>query len=211
MLSRVVPANYERPWRPALGRIAKGPRGPSMEGELRLARELLDLRRDGEQTVLDLACGTGNFTRELGRAVGRAGLAVGVDVSETMLARAAERARGAGLPNVAYVREAAEALPLADGVCEAVCCFAALHLFADPFAALGRVHDVLRPNGRLAILTSVRRAPVPARPLESALGVMTGKRLFGRDELVDALRRCALEVSDQRIAGVTQVVAARRR
>ena len=40
---------------------------------------------------------------------------------------------------------------------------------------------------------------------------MTGMRLFGRDELVDALRRCGLEVSDQRIAGVTQVVAARRR
>ena len=95
---------------------------------------------------------------------------MGVDVSETMLARAAERARGAGLPNVAYVREAAEALPLADGVCDAVCCFAALHLFADPFAALGRVHDVLRPSGRLAIRTSVRRAPVPARPLESRSG-----------------------------------------
>ena len=67
------------------------------------------------------------------------------------------------------------------------------------------------PSGRLAILTSVRRAPVPARPLESALGVLTGMRLFGRDELVDALRRCGFEVSDQRIAGVTQVVAARRR
>ena len=142
MLSRVVPAIYERPWRPALGRIAKGPWGPSMEGELRGRSARRRAVGRAARGLGDLACGTGNFTRELGRAVGRAGLAVGVDVSETMLARAAERARGAGLPNVAYVRAAAEALPLDDGVFDAVCCFAARHLFADPFAALGCVHDV---------------------------------------------------------------------
>ncbi len=167
-----------------------------------LARELLDLHRDREQAVLELACGTGNLTCELGRPVG---LAVGVDVSETMLVRAAERARGVGLSNVAYVRAAAEALPFATGVFDAVCCFVALHLFADPFGALGRVHDILRPRG--GSRSSPRCAALPHRRVRSSRrsGVLTGLRLFGRDELVDALRRCGFEVANRRIAGLTQV------
>ena len=68
MVTRLVPAIYERYWRPALGRVAKGVTGPGMAEEMRIARLLLGL---GEgDTVLDLACGPGNFSREFARAVG---------------------------------------------------------------------------------------------------------------------------------------------
>ena len=210
MLSRLVPRIYERPWRPALGRIAKGPLGPSMEGELRLARELLRLERGGGAIVLDVACGTGNFTRELARTVGPAGLAVGIDVSETMLARAVAMTSAAGLPNAAYVRGDAEELAFSDGAFDAVCCFAALHLFSDPLRALDRTRSVLRPGGRVAILTSARRAPRPLRAAESALAAATGMRLFGRDEVVAALRARGFDELEWRLAGVTQFVAGRR-
>ena len=61
MLTGLVPTIYERWWRPALGRIAKGLLGPGMADEHRIARLLLGLTPgDG---VLDIACGTGNFTR----------------------------------------------------------------------------------------------------------------------------------------------------
>ena len=68
MITRLVPAIYERYWRPALGRVVKGLTGPGMAEEIRIARLLLGL---GEgDTVLDVACGPGNFTREFARAVG---------------------------------------------------------------------------------------------------------------------------------------------
>lgn len=43
MVTRLVPAIYERYWRPALSRVAKGLMGPGMEEEIRIARLLLGL------------------------------------------------------------------------------------------------------------------------------------------------------------------------
>ena len=72
MVGRMVPTIYERWWRPALGRVAKGVLGPGMAEEHRIARLLLGLSPgDG---VLDVACGTGNFTRDFARSVGGEGL-----------------------------------------------------------------------------------------------------------------------------------------
>ena len=86
MLTGVVPTVYERWWRPALGRVAKGLLGPGMADEHRIARLLLGLTPgDG---VLDVACGPGNFTRRFAHLAGQTGLAVGIDASPTMLERA---------------------------------------------------------------------------------------------------------------------------
>lgn len=210
MLSGVVPAIYERWWRPVLGRLFKGPLGPSMEGEHRLVRELLRLEPGDGSTVLDVACGTGSFTRELARVVGPAGLAVGIDVSETMLARATADAGRAGLRNVAYVRGDAEALAFAERSFDAASCFAALHLFSDPMRALDRIHAVLRPGGRLAIMTSARRCPRPVGDIESKLGELGGMWVFVPRELRAALRTRGFEVLDWQLAGFSQFVAGRR-
>ena len=160
MLSGPVPRIYERWWRPALGRIFKGVLGPGMADEHRIARLLLALSPgDG---VLDVACGTGNFSRDFARTVGPDRPRRGIDVSETMLARAVEDTAG-GLRNVAYVRGDAQELPFLDKSFDAVCCFAALHLFADPMRALDRMTEVLTPGGRIAIFTT-RAAPDGAAP-----------------------------------------------
>ena len=107
MLTRAVPEIYERWWRPALGRVAKGVFGPGMAEEMRIARLLLGLvPGDG---VLDIACGTGNFTRHFARAVGPTGLVAGLDASTTMLNRAVEDT--GGMEQVAYIRGDAQSLP----------------------------------------------------------------------------------------------------
>jgi SAM-dependent methyltransferase len=112
MLTEAVPRIYERWWRPTLGRVAKGVLGPGMADEHRIARLLLSLSPgDG---VLDVACGTGNFSRDFARTVGIDGLVVGIDVSETMLTRAVEDTRRSTLSNAAYVRGDAQELPFAD-------------------------------------------------------------------------------------------------
>src|SRR3954454_2055957 len=127
MLSSVVPRIYERWWRPALGRAAKGVFGPGMSDEKRIARLRLALSPgDG---VLDVGCGTGNFTRDFARSAGPDGLGVGLDVSQTMLRRAVDDPRTANLDQVAYVRADAADAPFLDSSFDAVCCFAALNLF----------------------------------------------------------------------------------
>ena len=69
--------------------------------------------------------------------------------------------------NLALIRGDATDLPFDDGSFDAVCCFAALHLFADPFAALDDMRRVLGDGGRIAIMTSVRRQLMlaPVKPL----------------------------------------------
>ena len=207
MLSGVVPRVYERWWRPALGRLMKGVLGPGMADEHRIARLLLGLSPgDG---VLDVACGTGNFSRDFARSVGPAGLVVGIDVSETMLTRAVDNTRRSGLEQVAYVRGDAQELPFRDHSFDAVCCFAAFHLFADPMRALDRMAAVLGPHGRIALFTSVRGRSAPLRTVESVLGARSGARLFERRELVHALEERGFTEIRQRVTGITQFVGGR--
>jgi ubiquinone/menaquinone biosynthesis C-methylase UbiE len=207
MQTSAVPRIYERWWRPALGRMFKGVLGPGMADEHRIARLLLALSPgDG---VLDVACGTGNFSRDFGRSVGPHGLVVGIDVSETMLTRAVADTGAAGLANTAYVRGDAQELPLLDKSFDAVCCFAAFHLFTDPMRALDRMTAVLTPGGRIAIFTTARHRTAPVRTAESLLARRSGARLFEEHELVDALRERGYEDLRQRVAGITQFVGAR--
>jgi ubiquinone/menaquinone biosynthesis C-methylase UbiE len=207
MLSSVVPRIYERWWRPGLGRVAKGAFGPGMSEEKRIARLLLALSPgDG---VLDVGCGTGNFTREFARSVGPDGLAVGLDVSQTMLARAVRDTASAGYDQVAYVRADAADAPFLDASFDAVCCFAALNLFADPYAALDSFTRVLTPGGRLAIFTSARGRSVPLRTFERVVRARSGMNMFERDELVNALAERGFENVRQRLTGMTQFVGGR--
>jgi SAM-dependent methyltransferase len=208
MLTGVVPRIYERWWRPMLGRVAKGVFGPGWDEEKRIARLLLGLSPgDG---VLDVACGTGPFTRDFARAVGPDGLVVGIDVSETMLSRAVSDTRSAGLPDrAAFVRGDASELPFRDRSFDAVCCFAAIHLFADPFRALDRMTAVLNPGGRIAIFTSALGRTAPMRGFERLIQMRSGMRMFEQDEIVGALQERGYADVRQRVAGFTQFVGGR--
>jgi ubiquinone/menaquinone biosynthesis C-methylase UbiE len=207
MLTSVVPRIYERWWRPALGRVAKGAFGPGMNEEKRIARLLLALAPgDG---VLDVGCGTGNFTRDFAKSVGPDGLVVGLDVSQTMLARAVRDTETAGHEQVAYVRGDAAAAPFLNASFDGVCCFAALNLFADPYAALDSFTRVLTPGGRLAIFTSVRGRSLPLRTFERVMQAQSGMNMFERDELVDALVERGFTNVRQRLTGMTQFVGGR--
>jgi ubiquinone/menaquinone biosynthesis C-methylase UbiE len=206
MTTRFVPMVYERYWRPALGRIAKGITGPGMDEEVRIARLLMGLSPG--DVVLDVACGPGNFSREFARGVGGAGLVVGIDASRTMLERGATDLERAGLANLALIRGNAVELPFRDDSFDALCCFAALHLFPEPLAALGEMTRVLAPGGRIALMTSVRRQ-ITLPPLKPLLERASGMRVFEPDEIVTALRMRGFREIHQRLAGMVQFVGGR--
>ena len=121
---------YERLWRPFWGRLFMGAMGPGTSGEREIAIEMLDLGED--DTVLDVGCGPGNFTRAFAEEAPD-GLVVGLDASGPMLERAV---RETAAENVEYVRADASRLPFRDASFDGVCCFAALYLIEEPQRAI---------------------------------------------------------------------------
>ncbi|HEY1918749.1 MAG TPA: methyltransferase domain-containing protein [Streptosporangiaceae bacterium] len=212
-----VPRVYERWWRPALFRVVKGPGGPSVAAEHRLARDWLALSPG--DTVLDVACGPGNFTRGMAIAAGRTGLAVGLDASVTMLERAVSEGRGrlaagagqaAGGTGPVYVRADASHLPFRAASFDGVCCFAALPMFADPMGALDQMAAVLRPGGRIVLMASYARGGAVRSAAERLPGRMVGMRIFGSNELTGALQVRGFTGIRQHAAGLTQFVGGTR-
>jgi ubiquinone/menaquinone biosynthesis C-methylase UbiE len=110
---------------------------------------------------------------------------------------------------VSYVRGDVIEMPFRDASFDAVCCFAALNLFARPMAALDSMTRVLTPGGRIAIFTSVGGRSAPFNALATAVAARSGIHVFGRRELVDALEDRGYVEIRQRIAGVTQFVGGR--
>jgi SAM-dependent methyltransferase len=206
MANRMVPPIYERFSRPLVGRLFMGAKGPGTRGEHRIALEMLSL--SGGEQVLDVGCGPGNFTRDFAQAAPE-GLVVGIDASKAMLAFGGRRTEGA---NTAYVRCDASSLPFRDESFDAICCFGALHLFAEPMRALDEIVRVLAPGGRVALLVLASPHPPGRRRRlvqRMALSVLC-MRIFAREDLPQALGDRGLTDIEQRVIRYGQFVSARK-
>ena len=204
MVSRALPLIYQRFWRPLGGRLLMGLTGPGTGEEHRMALSMLSIA-PGER-VLDVACGPGNFTRDFARAASD-GLVVGIDASAPMLDVAVRDTRDT---NVAYLRGDACALPFRDGSFDAICCFAALYLIEEPMRALAEIVRVLAPGGRLALLSSCNRGPLPAATANAIVRRLSGVRVFGRDDLTRALSDDGLVEIERQVSGLAQFVSAHK-
>ncbi|MHC9292598.1 methyltransferase domain-containing protein [Mycobacterium sp. LTG2003] len=135
-------------------------------------------------TALDVGSGPGNITAALAKAAGLDGVALGVDISEPMLARAVEAEAGR---QVGFLRADAQRLPFRDESFDAVVSLAVLQLIPDPVAALSEMVRVLRPGRRMAVM-------VPTAGHGAALRFLSrgGARLFAEDELGDVFEDLGL-------------------
>jgi len=110
----------------------------------------LDLRR--EDTVLDIAAGTGHLSRAMAPAVERV---VGIDLTPEMLDEARRAAAGQGLANTEFVEGNAVDLPYADGAFPMVTSRLAIHHFDEPAVQVAEMVRVCAPGGRVAVVDMV--------------------------------------------------------
>ena len=191
MRFRPLVAVYESIWRPLFTRLAGGTDPASETGRL-----IEWLEPTPGATVLDLACGPGNTTRQLSAGIDGASV-VGLDLSVPMLTEAV-RATPESSP-IGFARVDAHTLPIGDATVDVAHCAAALYLFGDPAAVIGEVARVLRPGGRFIGMTLV--APLqPLQPLggvgrvaEQAFAGLSGLRYFGARELEEMSGAAGLE------------------
>jgi ubiquinone/menaquinone biosynthesis C-methylase UbiE len=203
MNSPFVATVYERLWRPIAFYAASG---VTTRAEQRRAAEAL--RLSGATRLLDVACGPGNFTRRLAQQLSGGGLAIGFDISESMLTRAVLDNSG---PSTCYVRGDARMLPFADETFEAVCCFGALYLMPEPFRVADEMVRVLKPGGRIAILTSYAGQAAPIRYALTTGASVIGLRMFDRNAFVDLFSSTGLIDIEQQTQRALQFVTAGKR
>lgn len=153
------------------------------------------------ETVLDLGAGGGFDCFLAGRAVGKAGRAIGVDMTPEMVALARRNLevyrRSTGLDNVELRLGEIENLPVADASVDVVLSNCVLNLSPDKPRVWREIARVLRPGGRVAISDLALLRPLPQavrEDVEALVGCVAGA------SLVDQIR------SDVAAAGLTEIV-----
>lgn len=151
------------PTAPDKGRLVResyatdGPLSVRIETHRRYSRPPVDLPTwaldrhtwRGDETVLDIGAGTGQYLAPLRQRIPRGRIVAG-DLAMGML----RDLRAKGVPGGARLVNAdAEALPLADASCDAVVASYVLFFVPDIPRAVAEAHRVLRPGGALLAVT----------------------------------------------------------
>jgi ubiquinone/menaquinone biosynthesis C-methylase UbiE len=101
------------------------------------------------ERVLDVACGTGIVVRRAAARVGPGGTLLGVDLNDGMIDVA--RAVSAEVSTIDWRQADAAALPLPDAAFDVAYCQQGLQFVTDQAGALGEMHRVVAPGGRVAV------------------------------------------------------------
>jgi len=148
--------------------------------------------RDGE-TVLDLGSGAGADVLISARRVGPAGKAIGLDMTDEMLALARRNADEAGVTNVEFHKGYIEDIPLPDASVDVVISNCVINLSGDKGAVLREAARILRPGGRFAV-SDVIADPDMDDATRADMRQWTGciAGALTRDEFEHALRAAGL-------------------
>jgi ubiquinone/menaquinone biosynthesis C-methylase UbiE len=121
-----------------------------LEREVAVIRHVIESHAASRHLLLDVACGTGQFTHRVADLFDRV---VGVDVTRAMLKRARERGSAPGRPGPWLVEATLRALPIRGASCDVVLSTRFLHLFprTDHRRLLERLLHPLRAGGLLVV------------------------------------------------------------
>jgi SAM-dependent methyltransferase len=102
--------------------------------------------------VVDVGCGCGDTSLELGRRVTASGSVLGVDISAPMLGRARERAKAEGLAHVHFAAADAQTHRFPPASADRIFSRFGVMFFAEPPGAFANLRATLRPDGRLGFV-----------------------------------------------------------
>jgi len=135
---------------------------------------------EGER-VLDLGSGGGIDVLLSAKRVGPTGRAIGLDMTDEMLALAQRNAQDAGATNVEFLKGHIEAIPLPADSVDVVISNCVINLAADKAAVFGEIARVLKPGGRMGITDIVaedRLTPTEREERGSYTGCIAGALSF---------------------------------
>jgi SAM-dependent methyltransferase len=139
---------------------------------------------EGER-VLDLGSGGGIDVLLSATRVGPTGRAIGLDMTDEMLALAQRNAAEAGARNVEFLKGTIEAIPLPAESVDVVISNCVINLAADKGAVFREIARVLRPGGRMGITDIVaedRLTPQERAERGSYTGCIAGALSFSEFE-----------------------------
>ena len=206
MESELVTRVYEGMWRPALTSLVTR---QSVDEAIELSVAFLNYAPDA--VVLDIACGTGNFTRAIADRIDPTrGAAIGIDVSWPMLRAAERKRRAARLQHVMYARANGQSLPFDDQSIDSVHCAGAFHLFEEKDRALEEFHRVLAPGGRLVLGTFIESRIGVVRRAQLMSRRSTGFEFIHHATLLQKMRDLGFQHREEVIEGASITLAAEK-
>ena len=118
-------------------------------------------------TILDLCCGTGDWTFDLSKAVGQKGKVVGLDFSENMLKVAQTKLDKKDNSNIEFIQGNAMAIPFEKEMFDAVTIGYGLRNTPDYLTVLREIFRVLKPGGKVVCIeTSHPTLPIYKQAFE---------------------------------------------
>ena len=137
------------------------------------------------ERVLDLGSGGGIDVLLSAKRVGPSGRAIGLDMTDEMLALAQRNAAEAGASNVEFLKGHIEAIPLPADSVDVVISNCVVNLAADKAAVFAEMARVLKPGGRIGITDIVAEdtlSPEQRAERGSYVGCIAGALSFAEFE-----------------------------
>ena len=155
--------------------------------------------KEGE-IVVDLGSGAGIDVFLAANKVGRKGRAIGIDMTDEMLAKAKSNAEKAGYSNAEFRKgDIEEHMPVDDDSVDAVISNCVINLTVDKVRTFSEVHRILKKGGRMIVSDMIADAPAKSMDTEKWCSCIDGA--LTKEDYVASIKKAGfanVEVLEER-------------